>query len=142
MPSRSVGILMPMLLGINRNVRCLPIAPMNRPSSNTTLSLGASVSLLREITTSSAPKTRTAKSELSAIRANDSMEKSEAVKTPFVHTVTTILSRASSASIWFAIDSDSFDEPMNINRCKSTCHSVIYGVVSTYAKESNKDEAG
>jgi len=29
-----------------------------------------------------------------------------------------------------------------INRCKSTCHSVIYGVVSTYAKESNKDEAG
>jgi len=30
----------------------------------------------------------------------------------------------------------------DINRCKSTCHSVIYGVVSTYAKESNKDEAG
>jgi len=29
-----------------------------------------------------------------------------------------------------------------INRCNSTCHSVIYGVVSTYAKESNKDEAG
>ena len=30
----------------------------------------------------------------------------------------------------------------DINRCKSTCHSVVVGVVSTYAKESNKDEAG
>ncbi|MDP2605835.1 MAG: hypothetical protein Q8S00_25105 [Deltaproteobacteria bacterium] len=29
-----------------------------------------------------------------------------------------------------------------INRCKSTCYSVVAGVVSTYAKESNKDEAG
>ena len=29
-----------------------------------------------------------------------------------------------------------------INRCKSTCYSVVVGVVSTYAKESNKDEAG
>ena len=29
-----------------------------------------------------------------------------------------------------------------INRCKSTCYPVVAGVVSTYAKESNKDEAG
>jgi hypothetical protein len=29
-----------------------------------------------------------------------------------------------------------------INRCKSSCYSVVAGVVSTYAKESNKDEAG
>ena len=29
-----------------------------------------------------------------------------------------------------------------INRCKSTCYPVVVGVVSTYAKESNKDEAG
>src|SRR3989337_2997551 len=31
---------------------------------------------------------------------------------------------------------------ITINRCKSTCYSVVVGVVSTYAKESNKDEAG
>jgi len=31
---------------------------------------------------------------------------------------------------------------LSINRCKSTCYSVVVGVVSTYAKESNKDEAG
>ncbi len=29
-----------------------------------------------------------------------------------------------------------------INRCKSTCHSVVIGVVSTYAKESNKEDTG
>jgi len=31
---------------------------------------------------------------------------------------------------------------LDINRCKSICHPVVAGVVSTYAKESNKDEAG
>ena len=80
------------------------------------------------------------------------VEKAEVPEAKVVRYLLSITHRAgkSKASFFmeFGFDPDRWEKlaaalkQHAINRCKSTCYSVVVGVVSTYAKESNKDEAG